>query len=174
MTGEGKKRRRRRIDWDKIRLDFVTDPTATLRSIARRHDVERCALSKRAKSEGWKEEREDFQRQAAEATKRAAIDVLRTRVVEQWQRLLTDVESARRAAVEAIIEEELQDVEEITTTQDGATRRTLKRRRIALDSTLAAGLLRAEVAALSKLSGTFDADSRETPELGYDPDDSFL
>lgn len=168
------KGKKRKIDWQKTRLDFVTDPTASLRSIARRHDVERCSLSKRAKAEGWAEEREDFQRQAAEATKRAAIEALQTRVVEQWQRLLTDVESARRAAVEAILEEDLQDVEEITTIQDGATRRTLKRRRIALDSTLAGNLLRAEVAALSKLNGTIEVDSKEAPEIGYDPDDSFL
>ncbi len=168
------KRARRKIDWGKIRLDFVTDPTASLRSMARRYDVERCALSKRAKVEGWAEEREDFQSRAADATKRAAVEVIQTRVVEQWLRLLTDIESARRAVIEAVLEDELQEVEEVTTTQEGTTRRTRKRRRVTLDPALASNLLRAEVAALSKLTGAFESRSSRDPDLIFDPDDRFL
>ena len=49
-----------RYDWEKIRAEYIADPTTSFRKLAAKHGVSRFAISDRSKAEGWPEQRNQY------------------------------------------------------------------------------------------------------------------
>ena len=62
---------RQNYDWEKIKLDYMSDPKMSLKKIAEKYDIRLHTVEKRSKADNWYEEKQQYQRSlAAEVTSR--------------------------------------------------------------------------------------------------------
>ena len=62
---------RQNYDWDKIKLDYMSDPKMSLKKVAEKYDIRLHTVEKRSKADNWFEEKQQYQKSlAAEVTSR--------------------------------------------------------------------------------------------------------
>lgn len=62
---------RQNYDWDKIKLDYMSDPKMSLKKIAEKYDIRLHTVEKRSKADNWYDEKQKYQKSlAAEVTSR--------------------------------------------------------------------------------------------------------
>ena len=62
---------RQNYDWDKIKLDYISDPKMSLKKIAEKYGIRLHTVEKRSKADGWYEEKQKYQKSlSAEVTAR--------------------------------------------------------------------------------------------------------
>ena len=62
---------RQNYDWNKIKLDYMSDPKMSLKKIAEKYDIRLHTVEKRSKVDNWYEEKQQYQKSlAAEVTSR--------------------------------------------------------------------------------------------------------
>lgn len=48
------------MDWGKVKIDYVTDPSTSYRSLASKYGVSATQVANRSKAEGWRQLREQY------------------------------------------------------------------------------------------------------------------
>lgn len=61
MPKDQKKSGRQNIDWNTIKVEYITDPTASLRKMAKKYGVSLDNLAKKSKAESWFAARKNHQ-----------------------------------------------------------------------------------------------------------------
>lgn len=62
---------RQNYDWEKIKLDYMSDPKMSLKKIAEKYGIRLHTVEKRSKADNWYEEKQQYQKSlAAEVTSR--------------------------------------------------------------------------------------------------------
>ena len=65
MAKKPKKSGRQNYDWTSIKADYVSDPTASLRSISKKYGVSMTAIAKKSKADNWFATRKETQNRIA-------------------------------------------------------------------------------------------------------------
>lgn len=65
MAKKPKKSGRQNYDWTSIKADYVSDPTASLRSISKKYGVSMTAIAKKSKADNWFATRKETQNKIA-------------------------------------------------------------------------------------------------------------
>lgn len=73
---------RQNYDWDKIKLDYISNPSLSLKKIADKYKIRLHTVEKRSTADGWYEEKMQYQKSlAADATQR--VYAAQTEILER-------------------------------------------------------------------------------------------
>lgn len=166
----------KRIDWDAIRIGYVTNERATFSGLARAFGVKRQTIMARARRDDWDAERERFKAEVQRALREQSAQQLAELAKAQMVEMLSDVAAARRRIMQTLSQDEAVEVEEVETVVEaddfGApVKRVKKLARLDRDVRNIGAVLSAERGLLRDILG-LDSGGVEGP--GYDPDDSFV
>lgn len=77
-----RKNGRQNYDWDKIKLDYISNPSLSLKKIAEKYKIRLHTVEKRSTADGWYEEKIRYQKSlAADATQR--VYAAQTEILER-------------------------------------------------------------------------------------------
>ena len=88
------------MDWNQIREEYITDETASYRSLAKKYEVGLKALARRARDEGWVAMREQLRDEAATKT----IDKIAEKQADRASRLFDMADKLSKKLEEALDE----------------------------------------------------------------------
>lgn len=99
-----------RADWQAIKIEYITDPSASYRSLAEKHGVPRSTLEKRARREGWPKERQASCGRAV----RKAVKAHENRQKKRMERVVDNVDRLLDCVEQAVGELDRQLLREVT------------------------------------------------------------
>ena len=151
-----------RVEWSKLRTEFLSSLDLSLRRLARKHGVTHQAVQRRAKREGWLKQRAEIAQDVVAAVRRTAVTELSQLAQKNAQELLRGLSKVRRRVLSdlasdldtgtATVEETVETVEVPGTARKGAkTTRTVRRR--AAHGRTAREVLKQEVELVTRLTG---------------------
>jgi uncharacterized protein YqfA (UPF0365 family) len=56
------------LDWSKIKTEYITDESTSYRKLAKKYGINYTTIGEKARKEGWKQEREQFQTKSLSKT----------------------------------------------------------------------------------------------------------
>lgn len=62
------------IQWDKIKTEYLTDPSTSYRSLAKKYGVPHTSIAYRAKQEGWKKDADAIEAEAQAKLVQKVVD----------------------------------------------------------------------------------------------------
>lgn len=71
------------VDWEQIRLEYITNSAMTLTGLARKHDLNVSAISAHSKKEEWRSQKREF----LEKTRKKALESLAEKEVDRRKRI---------------------------------------------------------------------------------------
>ncbi len=144
---------RKQIPWDEIRVKYTTDPTLSLRGLAREYRIDYGNLRRRAKRESWGADRERVRKQTTGRALEQATEDLAEMATRGMREALAQARQVRNAYGKRLLrglddEATPQTVEETqtaTTANAGTSiRRSTRRKALTVDARAYAQLADAE------------------------------
>lgn len=101
------------MDWQAVKIEYITDPHTSYRSLAEKHGIPRSTLEKRARREGWPEER----RRSLGRAVRKAVTAHENRQKKRMERVVDNVDRLLDRVEQAVEELDRQILREVVKTK---------------------------------------------------------
>lgn len=102
-----------RMDWQAVKIEYITDPEASYRSLSEKHGIPRSTLEKRARREGWPAER----KASVGRTVRKAVKAHENRQKKRIERVVGNVDRLLDRVEQAVEELDRQVLREVVKTK---------------------------------------------------------